>query len=83
MKTAVVLIIFFVLAALHQDFWTWNNPEQEAELRNDSVARCLADMSGGLYVKADTVQELVEALNATLGCPIYGMRPRDLTTLPG
>lgn len=65
------------------DFWTWDNPEQEAQIRDDTVARCLADMSGGLYVKAETVSELVEALNATLGCPIYGDRPRDLSVLPG
>lgn len=65
------------------DFWTWDNPEQEAHFREDIVARCLADMTGGLYVKTETVDELVEALNATLGCPIYGLRPRAPTTLPG
>ncbi|WP_375174773.1 VWA domain-containing protein [Pseudooceanicola sp.] len=65
------------------DFWTWNNPEQEADLRDDTVARCLADMSGGLYVKADTVEELVEALNATLGCPIYGRLYEPGIGLPG
>ncbi|MCB1064106.1 MAG: hypothetical protein KDN20_14450 [Verrucomicrobiae bacterium] len=25
MKTTVVLVLFFVLAALHQDFWNWDN----------------------------------------------------------
>ncbi len=65
------------------DYWTWDNPEQEAHIRGDMVARCLADMTGGLYVKTETVDELVEALNATLGCPIYGARPEDLAILPG
>lgn len=65
------------------DFWTWDNPEQESHMRQDMVARCLADMSGGLYVKTETVDELVEAMNATLGCPIYGLRQRDASALPG
>lgn len=65
------------------DYWTWDNPEQEAHQRGDMVARCLAEMTGGIYVKTETVDELVEAMNATLGCPIYGLRPRDLTRLPG
>ena len=62
------------------DFWTWDNPEQERG--KDMVAQCLAQMTGGRYVKTETVDELVEALNATLGCPLFGaLRPR--TTLPG
>lgn len=65
------------------DFWTWDNPEQEAHLRDDIVARCLADMSGGMYVKTETVDELAEALNAALGCPLYGLRQRGTVTLPG
>ena len=65
------------------DYWTWDNPEQESHIRDDTVARCLADMSGGTYAKADTVDELVDAMNATLGCPIYGLRQRQAFSLPG
>lgn len=54
------------------DFWTWDNPEQEAHTGKGSVARCLADRTGGLYVSADTVDTLIEALQVTLGCPLYG-----------
>jgi Ca-activated chloride channel family protein len=54
------------------DFWTWDNPEQEAQGGTDSVARCLADLTGGIFVKTQTVSELVEALQITLGCPLYG-----------
>ena len=25
MKTTIVVVIFFILAALHQDFWNWDN----------------------------------------------------------
>ncbi len=33
-----------------------------------SVAHCLADRTGGQYVNTETVTELVDALNRTLGC---------------
>ncbi|MGV1013553.1 MAG: vWA domain-containing protein [Methyloceanibacter sp.] len=32
--------------------------------------KCLADKNGGLYVVAETEQDLVEALEKTLGCPM-------------
>ncbi|MGI3168913.1 vWA domain-containing protein [Pseudooceanicola sp. C21-150M6] len=57
------------------DFWTWDNPEQEISAGDQSVARCLADSTGGMYVSANTVQELVDALQETLGCPLYGALP--------
>jgi Ca-activated chloride channel homolog len=33
-------------------------------------SRCLADETGGLYISVDTTDQLVEALQKTLGCPI-------------
>lgn len=63
------------------DYWTWDNPEQEAHYGDDTVARCLADATGGLYVTAETVDDLVGALQQTLGCPLFGMRQRAV--LPG
>ena len=33
-----------------------------------SVAKCLAEQTGGEYVSAETVEELVAAMNRTLGC---------------
>jgi Ca-activated chloride channel family protein len=39
--------------------------------------KCLADQNGGLYVSADTEQELTEALEKTLGCPMLSeLTPR-------
>ncbi len=37
-----------------------------------SPARCLAEQTGGQYVSAESVEELVTALQVTLGCPLYG-----------
>ncbi|WP_235871331.1 vWA domain-containing protein [Shimia sediminis] len=53
------------------DFFAWNNPEQDA-LNTTTVARCLADETGGLFVTTETVEELVAALQQTLGCPLTG-----------
>jgi Ca-activated chloride channel family protein len=36
--------------------------------------KCLADQNGGLYVSADTEQDLTEALEKTLGCPMLSKR---------
>jgi Ca-activated chloride channel family protein len=32
--------------------------------------RCLAEQNGGLYITVDTEQELIDALEKTLGCPM-------------
>ena len=53
------------------DFFAWNNPEQNP-LDGTTVARCLPDETGGLFVTTETVDELVAALQRTLGCPVIG-----------
>ena len=42
-------------------------------------AKCLADENGGLYIAAETREDLIEALDKTLGCPMVTQRmaPRD------
>ncbi|MEL6314503.1 MAG: hypothetical protein AAFQ60_10720, partial [Pseudomonadota bacterium] len=37
-----------------------------------SVAKCLSDQTGGMYVSTDTVEELSDALRRTLGCEFIG-----------
>jgi len=37
-------------------------------------AKCLAEQNGGLYIGAESKQELIEALEKTLGCPMLSMR---------
>jgi Ca-activated chloride channel family protein len=37
-------------------------------------AKCLAEENGGLYISTESKQELIEALEKTLGCPMLSMR---------
>ena len=37
-------------------------------------AKCLAEENGGLYITAESHEELVEALEKTLGCPMLSQR---------
>jgi Ca-activated chloride channel homolog len=37
-------------------------------------AKCLAEENGGLYIGAESRQDLVEALEKTLGCPMLSQR---------
>lgn len=57
------------------DFFAWNNPEQDPHA-SATIARCLADETGGVFVSTETVQGLVEALQMTLGCPVIGALQR-------
>ncbi|MDJ0824441.1 MAG: vWA domain-containing protein [Rhodobacter sp.] len=59
------------------DFFAWNNPEQDPHT-STSVSRCLADETGGLFVSTETVDELVAALQETLGCPVIGSIERHI-----
>jgi hypothetical protein len=37
-----------------------------------TVAKCLSDATGGVFVSTETVDELTEALRETLGCALIG-----------
>lgn len=54
------------------DRFSWESQGPSDYTDAVTVARCLADATGGLYVAAETVDELVAALHQTLGCPVYG-----------
>ncbi|MEM8656414.1 MAG: VWA domain-containing protein [Pseudomonadota bacterium] len=54
------------------DFFSWDNPEQVDVGAGNTVAKCLADRTGGVYVSTETVDELADALRATLGCALIG-----------
>ncbi|KPA23740.1 von Willebrand factor type A domain protein [Shimia sp. SK013] len=69
--TARDLVVHVIGFRAEVDFFAWNNPEQDP-LDATSVARCLADQTGGLFVTTETVDELVAALQRTLGCPVIG-----------
>ena len=53
------------------DPFSWNSPEAEG-YDGKTVAKCLSDRTGGLYVDPQTVEELAEALEVTLGCTVVG-----------
>ncbi|MEL6467226.1 MAG: vWA domain-containing protein [Pseudomonadota bacterium] len=46
----------------------WQSEGETDYTNSVSVAQCLATQTGGEYVSAETVDELVAAMNRTLGC---------------
>ncbi|WP_424969035.1 vWA domain-containing protein [Dinoroseobacter sp. S76] len=76
-----VHVIGFKLRGEH---FSWDSENQHDYREGQTVARCLADQTGGLYLTTETVDELITALQTTLGCPIFGRGP-DLSggVLPG
>lgn len=54
-----------------RDFFAWDNPDQQI-YAGDTVAKCLSDRTGGMFVDTSTVDELVAALRRTLGCGLVG-----------
>jgi Ca-activated chloride channel family protein len=78
---AADLIVHVIGFRASGDFFAWNNPEQT--FGEDTVAKCFADRTGGTFATAETVDELVEALNRTLGCPVIGALSTKPMRRPG
>lgn len=55
---------------VRSEYFTWDS-QGNAHRYGFTVSRCLADQTGGTYVDTETVDELIDALRETLGCPIY------------
>ena len=66
-----VHIIGFRVRGEHFD---WDKKGRNDYTDATSVARCLADQTGGKYVPAETVDDLVAALHQTLGCQTISER---------
>lgn len=66
MDTIVHVIGFKVRAS----FFSWDREVNGSEAKVDSVSRCLADRTGGTYTSAETLEQLIAALNKTLGCQL-------------
>lgn len=49
------------------DFFSWERSGTDYH-QAETVARCLAEETGGSYVSAETLDELIGALRVTLGC---------------
>ena len=56
------------------DPFSWNSPEAQG-YDGQTVAKCLADRTGGMFVSTRTIGELADALRETLGCPLIGALP--------
>lgn len=52
------------------DFFGWGEEGGAAYTEAETVSRCLADWTGGLYVRAETLEELIAALRKTMGCKL-------------
>lgn len=50
----------------------WQSTERGDVRNHQTVARCLADRTGGEYVPAETTDALEDALRRILGCPAVG-----------
>lgn len=57
------------------DPFAWDSPEANVYSGGTSVAKCLSDQTGGIYVHTETVDELTAALRETLGCALIGAAP--------
>ena len=57
-----------VIGFRYQNF-SWTGGQSSLDLR------CLADQNSGLYIKANTEDDLVKALQKTLNCPMLTQAP--------
>jgi Ca-activated chloride channel family protein len=48
------------------------SPDEDLFPDGISVAKCLSDQTGGMYVSTETVEDLSDALRRTLGCSLIG-----------
>jgi len=55
---------------LRGDFFAWSLRGNTEPSDAETVSRCLADDTGGTYVSAETLEDLVQALRLTLGCNV-------------
>ncbi|WP_425040656.1 vWA domain-containing protein [Primorskyibacter sp. S187A] len=59
------------------DFFNWEGGDAAPEIdRVPTVARCLADATEGVYVSAESLDELITALRQTLGCNFFSALPQ-------
>lgn len=52
------------------DHFSWDGEGKSEYLSGTTVARCLADRTGGFYLSTENAEELAAALRQTLGCQI-------------
>ncbi|MDD9910321.1 MAG: VWA domain-containing protein [Ahrensia sp.] len=52
--------------------FNWQSQKGVDQQHGKTIARCLADRTGGKYVSTESIGELVQALQETLACPMVG-----------
>ncbi|MDJ0628941.1 MAG: VWA domain-containing protein [Rhodobacter sp.] len=72
---AAGLTVHVIGFRVRPDYFDWESGEGAGHRETVAVAECLAEKTGGLYVSAETVDDLTAALQVTLGCAVIGMRP--------
>ncbi len=71
-RSAPGLTVHVIGFKVRGDHFDWGETDYTDAV---TVARCLADDTGGTYVNAETAQDLVGALRRTLGCNLMGQVP--------
>jgi len=62
--------------------FNWQSQKDVDQQHGKTIARCLADRTGGKYISTESTGELVRALQETLACPVVG-RLRRVTNKAG
>jgi Ca-activated chloride channel family protein len=70
------MIVHVIGFRVRGEHFAW--PDQPQDDMVQAVARCLADRTGGLYVQAETLDDLIGALRQTLGCQVLS----EVTSAP-
>jgi Ca-activated chloride channel family protein len=65
-ENAFQLTVHIIGFRLKDYFWTGEQSILDV--------KCLAERNGGLYINAEAEQELADALEKTLGCPMLSQR---------
>ncbi|MDA7424101.1 vWA domain-containing protein [Thalassococcus lentus] len=66
------LVVHVIGYKVRGDHFSWGGSDDTDYSDSTSVARCLAEQTGGLYVGAETIEDLIGALRVTLGCTVLG-----------
>lgn len=69
---AVNITIHVIGFQVRSEKFNWKSVDDTGFENGRTVARCLADISGGKYVSTETAEELIDALSQTLGCSVIG-----------
>lgn len=67
---SVDLTIHVIGFQVRGEFFAWGSQGASDYNQAEAVSRCLADRTGGIYVRAETVDELIDGFRKTLGCRI-------------